>query len=115
MLMIVSIQATLFITYVLTSGWASLASEVMQLFPLILNFIKKHVFKIKVDSDYLRSFPYHTELPRVLLFGLLGFTCSILAPVILPFLLAYFFLAYIVYRNQESSLHLFFFDFIFVF
>ncbi|KMZ64608.1 hypothetical protein ZOSMA_35G00650 [Zostera marina] len=98
-------QATLFITYVLTSGWASLASEVMQLFPLILNFIKKHVFKIKVDSDYLRSFPYHTELPRVLLFGLLGFTCSILAPVILPFLLAYFFLAYIVYRNQILNVY----------
>ncbi|KAL0288181.1 UNVERIFIED_CONTAM: CSC1-like protein RXW8 [Sesamum angustifolium] len=40
------------------------------------------------------------KVPRVLLFGVLGFTCSTIAPLILPFLLVYFFLAYLVYRNQ---------------
>ena len=96
-------QATFFTTYVLTSGWASLSSEVMQLFGLIWNFVRKYILRMKEDSDFILSFPYHTELPKVLLFGLLGFTCSVLAPLILPFLLLYFFLAYIVYQNQVSN------------
>lgn len=97
-------QATFFITYVLTSGWASLSSEVMQLFGLVWNFLKKYVFRIKEDDPAsVPSFPYHTEIPRVLLLGLLGFTCSILAPLILPFLLVYFLLGYVVYRNQASN------------
>lgn len=102
-LFLFGMQATFFITYVLTSGWASLSSEIMQLFGLILNFFKKYVFRIKEDDPAsIPSFPYHTEIPRVLLFVLLGFTCSVLAPLILPFLLVYFFLGYVVYRNQAS-------------
>lgn len=97
------IQATFFITYVLTSGWASLSSEIVQLFPLAFNLIKKHICRTKVDSDSIPSFPYHTEVPRVALFGLIGFVCSILAPLILPFLLVYFSLGYIVYKNQVIS------------
>nr|CAD1841413.1 unnamed protein product [Ananas comosus var. bracteatus] len=100
-------QATFFITYVLTSGWASLSSEVMQLFGLIWNFIRRYVLRIKKDptASSVPSFPYHTEIPKVLLFGLLGFTCSILAPLILPFLLVYFFLGYVVYRNQIINVY----------
>ena len=97
------VQATFFITYVLTSGWASLSSEVIQLFALIWNFIRRYVFRRKGDPSFVPSFPYHTEVPRVLLFGLLGFTCAILAPLILPFLLVYFLLGYVVYRNQVST------------
>ncbi|CAM0875499.1 unnamed protein product [Alopecurus aequalis] len=100
----IPLQATFFTTYVLTSGWASLSSELMQLFGLIWNFVRKYILRKKDDSDLIFSFPYHTELPKVLLFGLLGFTCSVLAPLILPFLLIYFFLAYVVYRNQKYVL-----------
>ncbi|RZR79025.1 hypothetical protein BHM03_00004590 [Ensete ventricosum] len=99
-------QATFFITYVLTSGWASLSSEVIQLFGLVWNFLKKYVFRVKEDDPAsVPSFPYHTEIPRVLLLGLLGFTCSILAPLILPFLLVYFLLGYVVYRNQIMNVY----------
>ncbi|KAK1645313.1 hypothetical protein QYE76_063118 [Lolium multiflorum] len=101
----IPLQATLFTTYVLTSGWASLSSELMQLFGLIWNFVRKYILRKKDDSDLIFSFPYHTELPKVLLFGLLGFTCSVLAPLILPFLLIYFFLAYVVYRNQFINVY----------
>ncbi|KAG6489581.1 hypothetical protein ZIOFF_050856 [Zingiber officinale] len=97
-------QATLFITYVLTSGWASLSTEIMQPFALLWNFFRRYIFRImEEDPDCILSFPYHTEVPRVLLFGLLGFTCAILAPLILPFLLVYFLLGYVVYRNQAST------------
>ncbi|XP_047078405.1 CSC1-like protein RXW8 [Lolium rigidum] len=98
-------QATFLITYVLTSGWASLSSELMQLFALIWNFISKYILRIKEDTEFVPSFPYHTEVPKVLLFGLLGFTCSVLAPLILPFLLVYFFLGYVVYRNQLLNVY----------
>ncbi|XP_047322056.1 CSC1-like protein RXW8 isoform X2 [Impatiens glandulifera] len=99
-------QATFFTTYVLTSGWASVSSELMQPFALICNFVMRHILRHKDDPSYgPYTFPYHTEIPRVLLFGLLGFTLSILAPLILPFLLVYFFLAYLIYRNQIMNVY----------
>lgn len=95
------IQVTFFTTYVLSSGWASLAFEIIQPFPLFCNMFQRLVLCSGKDSyNGTLTFPYHTEVPRILLFGFLGFTCSILAPLILPFLLFYFFLAYLVYRNQ---------------
>ncbi|XP_022723262.1 CSC1-like protein RXW8 isoform X3 [Durio zibethinus] len=94
-------QATFFTTYVLSSGWASLSCEVIQLFALLCNVFRKFILRIKEEpSNCALTFPHHTEIPRLLLFGLLGFTCSIMAPLILPFLLVYFFLAFLVYRNQ---------------
>ncbi|GKV33465.1 hypothetical protein SLEP1_g41982 [Rubroshorea leprosula] len=99
-------QATFFMTYVLSSGWASLACEVIQLFALLCNMIKKFIFRMKDDSpDAVYSFPHHIEIPRVLLFGLIGFTCSVMAPLILPLLLGYYFLAYLVYRNQILNVY----------
>ena len=97
-------QATFFTTYILSSGWASLAVEVMQIFPLLRNLFQRFILRLKEDAlDGSLSFPYHTEVPRILLFGFLGFTCVILAPLMLPFLLIYFFIAYLVYRNQVSK------------
>ncbi|CAL9084607.1 unnamed protein product [Musa textilis] len=98
-------QATFFITYVLTLGWASLSSEVLQTFSLSYNWMRKYIFRLKDDPNAVPSFPYHTEVPKVLLFGLIGFTCSILAPLIVPFLLVYFFLGYLVYRNQILNVY----------
>ncbi|KAL0352230.1 UNVERIFIED_CONTAM: CSC1-like protein RXW8 [Sesamum calycinum] len=95
------LMATYFMTYVLTSGWASLSCEIIQPFPLLCNLFYRYILRNMDDSSYgAYTFPYHTEVPRVLLFGVLGFTCSTIAPLILPFLLVYFFLAYLVYRNQ---------------
>ncbi|RYR42326.1 hypothetical protein Ahy_A08g038789 [Arachis hypogaea] len=102
----VPVQATYFTTYVLSSGWASLACEIMQVCPLFYNLFRRYILRSKDDSEEgTLTFPYHTEVPRVLLFGFLGFTCSILAPLILPFLLFYFSLAYLVYRNQILNVY----------
>ncbi|XP_023002591.1 CSC1-like protein RXW8 isoform X1 [Cucurbita maxima] len=99
-------QASFFLTYVLSSGWASLSCEVMQLFPLTCNLIRRWILRIKSEPLFeTLSFPYHTEVPRILLFGFLGFTCCILAPLITPFLLFYFFLAYLVYKNQILNVY----------
>jgi hypothetical protein len=69
---------------------------------LIWNLVAKVVTKNEDESYETLRFPYHTEIPRLLLFGLLGFTNSVIAPLILPFLLIYFFLAYLIYKNQVS-------------
>ncbi|KAF8024681.1 hypothetical protein BT93_F1761 [Corymbia citriodora subsp. variegata] len=99
-------QASFFMTYIFTSGWASLSSEVMQPFALLWNLIRRFILRKKGDLyDEPLSFPYHIEVPRVLLFGLLGFTFSILAPLMLPFLLAYFLIAFLVYRNQIINVY----------
>ncbi|GMH17994.1 hypothetical protein Nepgr_019835 [Nepenthes gracilis] len=100
-----------FITYVLTSGWTSLACELVQLYGLFCNFVYKSIFKKKhgpFDGGW--TFPFHTEVPKVLLFGLIGFAFSVLAPLILPLLLIYFSLAYLVYRNQILNVYLFEYD-----
>ncbi|KAI4337096.1 hypothetical protein L6164_015550 [Bauhinia variegata] len=100
-------QATFFMTYVLSSGWATLACELMQFFPLFCNLLSRFILRLKDDSQNgTLTFPYHTEVPRILLFVFLGFTCSSLAPLILPFLLVYFFLAYLVYKNQFLNVYI---------
>lgn len=103
MSMVSNFQAKFFMTYVLSSGWASLACELMQIYPLLCNYFRRFILLKDGYNDTL-TFPYHTEIPRVLLFGFVGFTCSILVPLILPFLLVYFVLAYLIYRNQVRAL-----------
>ncbi|KAL4578807.1 hypothetical protein LXL04_014938 [Taraxacum kok-saghyz] len=99
-------QAPFFMTYIMTTGWASLAYELMQPFVLIINWIYQFVLLRKEGYGDLYTFPYHTEVPRALLFGLLGFTYCILSPLILPFLLVYYFFAYFVYRNQLLNVYI---------
>ncbi|XBH54290.1 CSC1-like protein RXW8 [Aegilops tauschii subsp. strangulata] len=98
-------QATFFMTYVLTSGWFSLCSEILQVYNLVYNFFRKFICCYQDEPEYVYSFPYHTEVPKVLMFNVLGFTFSIMAPLILPFLLVYFCLGYLVYRNQILNVY----------
>ncbi|KAL5987779.1 hypothetical protein ACLOJK_035533 [Asimina triloba] len=98
-------QATFFITYVLTSGWTSLASEIARAIPLLCDFIGRCCPKGESDEFEVPSIPYHEQIPKILLFGLLGISYFLLAPLILPFLLAYYGLGYIVYRNQFLNVY----------
>lgn len=98
-------QASFFMTYVMTSGWSGLGCELLQPVGLLGNWLFKCV--LRKEEEFCRpvTFSYHTEVSRVLLFGLLGFTFCILAPLILPFLLVYFFFAFLVYRNQIMNVY----------
>ncbi|KAL3321941.1 hypothetical protein AABB24_039522 [Solanum stoloniferum] len=98
--------ATFFMTYVLTSGWASLSVELLQPFGLICRLFSRFIMRNMDASCHVTlTFPYHTEVPRILLFGLFGFAYAILAPVILPFLVVYYSIAYLVYRNQILNVY----------
>ncbi|XP_047256926.1 CSC1-like protein RXW8 isoform X2 [Capsicum annuum] len=98
--------ATFFMTYVLTSGWASLSVELLQPFGLICRLFSWFILRNKDPSCHgTLTFPYHTEVPRILLFGLFGFAYAILSPLILPLLVVYFSIAYLVYRNQILNVY----------
>ncbi|KAI3768554.1 hypothetical protein L2E82_19339 [Cichorium intybus] len=98
-------QATFFITYVVTSGWTNTASELLRLTALIMSYIKR-IFTDESGEEFkVPSLHYSSEIPRILLFGLLGITYFFLSPLILPFLLVYFCLGYIVYRHQLLNVY----------
>ncbi|KAJ4711405.1 CSC1-like protein [Melia azedarach] len=98
-------QASFFIAYVVTSGWTSASSELFRIIPLICSLIRKPFAKSTDDDLEVPSIRYHNDIPRILLFGLLGITYFFLAPLILPFLLIYLCLAYIIYRNQFINVY----------
>lgn len=98
-------QASFFIAYVVTSGWTSLSSELFRLIPLLCSFFKRLFAGQAGNESEVPSIPYHSEIPRILFFGLLGITYFFLAPLILPFLLVYYCMGYIIYRNQLLNVY----------
>lgn len=98
-------QASFFIAYVVTSGWTSISSELFRMFPLICSFISRLCCHNASDDLEVPSIPYHSEIPRVIFSVLLGITYFFLAPLILPFLLVYYCLGYIIYRNQLLNVY----------
>ncbi|XP_078177974.1 hyperosmolality-gated Ca2+ permeable channel 2.3-like isoform X2 [Carex rostrata] len=102
---VVPAQASFFIAYVVTS-WTSVSSELTQTMVLLSHLFTCPCSK-KESNEKINepSISYHSEIPRILLFGLLGLTYFILAPLILPFILVYFGLGYIIYRNQLLNIY----------
>ncbi|KAL7240596.1 hypothetical protein ACSBR2_006286 [Camellia fascicularis] len=98
-------QASFFIAYVVTSGWTSISTELFRLIPFIWSLMRKPCLKSPDGEFEVPGLPYHKDIPRLLFFGLLGITYFFLAPLILPFLLIYFCLAYIIYRNQLINVY----------
>ncbi|XP_072951862.1 CSC1-like protein HYP1 [Typha angustifolia] len=101
---VVPAQASFFIAYVVTS-WTSVSSELTQTLSFIGHLLGRHCSSCKGDDFKIPSIPYHSEIPRILLFGLLGFTYFLLAPLILPFILVFFCIGYIIYRNQLFNVY----------
>lgn len=99
-------QASFFIAYVVTSGWTSTSSELFRIIPLLWSLMRRPFTDSKDDELEVPAIPYHSHIPRILFFVLLGITYFFLAPLILPFLLVYLCLGYIIYRNQVSRLSL---------
>ncbi|CAN8260713.1 unnamed protein product [Cochlearia groenlandica] len=98
-------QASFFISYVVTSGWTGLSSEIFRLSPLLWSFVAK-LFGKEDDKEFeVPSTPYCGEITKLLFFGLLGTTYFFLSPLILPFLLVYYCLGYVIYRNQLLNVY----------
>lgn len=102
----IPMKATFFITYVMVDGWAGVAGEILMLKPLIM-FHLKNTFLVKTEKDREEamdpgSIGFNTGEPRIQLYFLLGLVYAPVTPMLLPFILVFFALAYIVYRHQVS-------------
>ncbi|XP_074334763.1 CSC1-like protein At3g54510 isoform X2 [Apium graveolens] len=102
----VSAQADFFMTYILTSGLSGFSLEILQPGLLVLNYIKLHTWgRGKNKNPYLYSLPYYRIIPFICLFILIGMVYAVVAPLLLPFLIGYFALGYVVFIHQIQEVY----------
>uniref|UniRef100_A0A1J3JFR4 Protein OSCA1 n=1 Tax=Noccaea caerulescens TaxID=107243 RepID=A0A1J3JFR4_NOCCA len=105
----IPMKATFFITYIMVDGWAGVAGEILMLKPLII-FHLKNAFLVKTEKDREEamdpgSIGFNTGEPQIQLYFLLGLVYAPVTPMLLPFILIFFALAYIVYRHQIINVY----------
>ncbi|RRT60658.1 hypothetical protein B296_00025738, partial [Ensete ventricosum] len=103
----IPMKATFFITYIMIDGWAGIAGEILRLKPLIIYHFK-NLFLVKTEKDRDEamdpgSIEFATSEPRIQLYFLLGLVYAAVTPILLPFILVFFGLAYVVFRHQVSN------------
>ncbi|KAJ4711507.1 CSC1-like protein [Melia azedarach] len=101
----VSAQADFFMTYILSDGLSGFSLEALQAGMLLLDFIKSHTCGRAKENPYLYSLPYFRVIPSVSLSILIGTVYAVVAPLLLPFLVGYFYLGYVVYINQIQDVY----------
>ncbi|KAF9904523.1 hypothetical protein EC991_002631 [Linnemannia zychae] len=97
--------STFFITYALLLGLTGPAKELLQIAPLILNYLftvvlAKSPRQIWNVQGRLSSVNYGTLFPPQVLMFSIGILYSTIAPLILPIVAFYFTMFYFVYRHQ---------------
>lgn len=98
-------QANFFMNFIMTKGWTGFSTEILQPYAIIRGFFTKHLFGKQRYGPRVEPLNYHRALPNLLLFIFVGFMYTILAPLLLPFLMIYFIIGYIVYRNQIMNMY----------
>ncbi|XP_057497430.1 CSC1-like protein At3g54510 [Actinidia eriantha] len=102
----VSAQADFFMTYILTNGLAGFSLEILQPGLLIWDTIKSYTWGHGKDKHlYLYSLPYYRVIPFVSVSIIIGMVYAVVAPLLLPFLIGYFFLGYIVFITQIEDVY----------
>ncbi|GAB2285253.1 hypothetical protein Dimus_019707 [Dionaea muscipula] len=105
----IPMKATFFITYIMVDGWAGVAGEILRLKPLIIYHLKVFfVVKTEKDKDDAMdpgSIGFNTGEPQIQLYFLLGLVYAVVAPILLPFIIIFFALAYVVYRHQIINVY----------
>ena len=102
----IPMRATFFITYIMVDGWAGIAAEILMLKPLIIYHLKNS-FLVKTDKDREEamdpgSLDFNTGEPQIQFYFLLGLVYATVTPILLPFIIVFFALAYVVFRHQVS-------------
>ncbi|KAM0926735.1 hypothetical protein ACQ4PT_003360 [Festuca glaucescens] len=102
----IPMKAIFFITYIMVDGWSGIAAEVLRLKPLVMFHIK-NTFLVRTDQDREQamdpgSLDFGSTEPRIQLYFLLGLVYAVVTPILLPFIIVFFSLAYLVFRHQEA-------------
>ncbi|CAI0412972.1 unnamed protein product [Linum tenue] len=89
----IPMKATFFITYIMVDGWAGVAGEILRLKPLVIYHLKNW-FLVKTEKDREEAMDpgtigFNTGEPQV-------------SPILLPFIILFFALAFVVYRHQPD-------------
>ncbi|KAF5741423.1 hypothetical protein HS088_TW10G00420 [Tripterygium wilfordii] len=105
----IPMKATFFITYIMVDGWAGVAGEILRLKPLIIYHLK-NFFLVKTEKDRSEAMDpgtigFNTGEPQIQLYFLLGLVYAVVAPILLPFIMVFFGLAYVVYRHQIINVY----------
>ncbi|KAF5728567.1 hypothetical protein HS088_TW21G00715 [Tripterygium wilfordii] len=105
----IPIKATFFITYIMVDGWAGIAGEILMLKPLIFYHLK-NFFLVKTEKDREEamdpgSIGFHSGEPRIQLYFLLGLVYATVTPLLLPYIIVFFGLAYLVFRHQIINVY----------
>lgn len=100
----IPMKATFFMTYIMVDGWAGIAGEILRLKPLVMYHLK-NFFLVKTEKDKEEamdpgSLEFSSGEPQIQLYFLLGLVYAVVTPALLPFILVFFGLAYVVYRHQ---------------
>ncbi|XP_050946930.1 CSC1-like protein At3g54510 isoform X3 [Cucumis melo] len=102
----VSAQADFFATYILTSGLSGFSLEILQPGLLSWDLLKSCLCCSRKEKEaYLYSLPHARIIPFISLFLLIGMVYAVVAPLLLPFLIGYFCLGYVVYVNQIEDVY----------
>ncbi|KAG6630345.1 hypothetical protein CIPAW_13G011500 [Carya illinoinensis] len=102
----VSAQANFFMAYILTDGLSRFSLEILQPGLLFWDVIKSKTFgRRKKKNPCLYLLPYFRIIPMVSLSVLIGTVYAVVAPLLLPFLIGYFSLGYVVYVNQIEDVY----------
>ncbi|XP_022947150.1 calcium permeable stress-gated cation channel 1-like isoform X2 [Cucurbita moschata] len=105
----IPMKATFFITFIMVDGWAGIAAEILRLRPLIMYHLK-NFFLVKTEKDREEAMDpgnleFNTGEPRIQLYFLLGLVYAVVTPLLLPFIVIFFGLAYVVYRHQIINVY----------
>ncbi|XP_068664416.1 calcium permeable stress-gated cation channel 1-like [Aristolochia californica] len=105
----IPMKATFFITYIMVDGWAGIAGEILRLKPLIFYHLK-NFFLVKNEKDREEamdpgSLDFASNEPQTQLYFLLGLVYMVVTPILLPFIIVFFGLAFVVYRHQIINVY----------
>ncbi|KAH9744868.1 CSC1-like protein [Citrus sinensis] len=105
----IPMKATFFITYIMVDGWAGVAGEILRLKPLIIYHLK-NFFLVKTEKDREEAMDpgtvgFNTGEPQIQLYFLLGLVYAVVTPFLLPFIIVFFALAFVVYRHQIINVY----------
>ncbi|WVZ98388.1 hypothetical protein U9M48_043843 [Paspalum notatum var. saurae] len=105
----IPMKATFFMTYIMVDGWAGIAAEVLRLKALVIFHIK-NAFLVRTELDREQamdpgSLDFYNSEPRLQLYFLLGLVYAVVTPMLLPFIIVFFSLAYLVFRHQIINVY----------
>ncbi|VAH12552.1 unnamed protein product [Triticum turgidum subsp. durum] len=105
----IPMKATFFITYVMVDGWAGVSLEILRIRAFVLYHLK-NFFLVKTEKDREEamdpgSICFYWSEPRIQLYFLLGLVYAAVTPLLLPFILVFFALGYVVYRHQIINVY----------